>query len=445
MKWLKLTGIIFVLLLVVLVTLPFFISMNDYTPMIEHRLSAKIEEPVTINNIQVRLLPTPHINVNDVTVGVEGDLKLARVVLTPDIFSILKSPYVIKDIEIDTLVINQKAIDRLIKFTKEAPSSPQATPQFRIGRLSFTNTQLSLGKLCFGPFHANVYLDGDGKLLEASLATIDTKFRALIKPENLNYSIEATAKNWTLPTEPRFKLDELSLKALATTHDIQFSKVNVKLYGGTANGQVTVNWRKGLIVNGSLDVRKVESEKIAKILSPKTHVSGLVTAKPVFSASANSVEHLMQSVHLEAPFDVQKGVLYGVDIQSAATNLIKQGATGGQTNFDHLSGHLVMANSSYQLSQLKITSGTLSVEGNVNISHEKELSGRINAQVKVAGVSTKVPLNVAGTLDSPRLYPTVATMAGAAVGTAVMGPGVGTSVGAKVGGWVDNLFGKKKK
>ena len=83
--------------------------------------------------------------------------------------------------------------------------------------------------------------------------------------------------------------------------------------------------------------------------------------------------------------------------------------------------------------------------GNVNISHKKELSGRINTQVKVAGISTKVPLNVAGTLDDPKLYPTAATMAGAAVGTAVMGPGVGTSVGAKVGGWVDDLFGKKKK
>ena len=109
MKWLKFTGIIFLLLLAVLAALPFFISLNDYIPLIENKLSAKIDEPVTINNIQLRLLPTPHINVNDVMVGVEGDLKLARVVLTPDIFSIFKSLYVIKDIEIDALVINQKA------------------------------------------------------------------------------------------------------------------------------------------------------------------------------------------------------------------------------------------------------------------------------------------------------------------------------------------------
>ena len=445
MKWLKFTGIIFLLLLAVLAALPFFISLNDYIPLIENKLSAKIDEPVTINNIQLRLLPTPHINVNDVMVGVEGDLKLDRVVLTPDIFSIFKSSYVIKDIEIDALVINQKAIDRLMKFTKDASSPAHAKPQFRVGRLSFTNAQLNLGKLHFGPFHANVNLDSNGKLLEASLATVDSKFRALIKPENLNYSIVASAKNWTLPYEPRFNLDELSLLAVATTNDIQFSKVDAKLYGGTANGQMAINWRKGLKVNGSLDVRQVELEKIAKILSSKTHVSGQVTAKPVFSASANSIEHLMQSMRLEASFDVQKGVLYGVDIQSAATNVIKQGTTGGQTNFEHLSGYFVIAKSSYQFSKLKITSGTLSVEGNVNISHKKELSGRINTQVKVAGISTKVPLNVAGTLDDPKLYPTAATMAGAAVGTAVMGPGVGTSVGAKVGGWVDDLFGKKKK
>ena len=120
----------------------------------------------------------------------------------------------------------------------------------------------------------------------------------------------ASAKNWTLPYEPRFNLDELSLLAVATTNDIQFSIVDAKLYGGTANGQMAINWRKGLKVNGSFDVRQVELEKIAKILSSKTHVSGQVTAKPVFSASANSIEHLMQSMRLEAPFDVQKGVLY---------------------------------------------------------------------------------------------------------------------------------------
>lgn len=447
MKWLKYTLIFFGGLIAVLAALSFFISFNNYIPQIEKELSSKIKEPVSIKNIQFRFLPAPHFNVYEVKVGVDDDLKLAKVVLTPDVFLLLKSSYVIKEMEIDGLILNQNAIDKLLKLTKVSTtsSSSQTIPRLRVNTVSFTNSQLKLDKVSFGPFNATVDLSNNSQLLEATLTTVDGKFHALIKPEQSNYSIDVSAQNWTLPIKQKILLDKLSVKALATTNDINFTSVNVKLYGGTANGNALLSWQKGLKVNGHFDVKQVEMEKIAKTLSPKTHVSGQLTAKPVFSASANSADLLMKAVHLETSFDVQKGVLYGVDVESAATNLIKQGKVGGKTNFDHLSGQLLMSHGRYSFTQLKIASGTLSVEGNVNISHQKELSGRIHAQVNVAGVSTKVPLNVAGTIDSPRLYPTTATIAGAAVGTAIMGPGVGTSVGAKVGDWVDDLFSKKKK
>jgi uncharacterized protein involved in outer membrane biogenesis len=206
----------------------------------------------------------------------------------------------------------------------------------------------------------------------------------------------------------------------------------------------TFSWLKGYKLSGKLDINQVELQKIASMLSSKTHISGKLNAEPVFSASAVSVDQLINTLHLETPFNVQNGVLYGVDIQKAATNLIKKGSTGGETRFDQLSGHLILAHNGYNLTQLKIASGTLAVDGAVNISAKKDLSGRINVQVAAIGISTKIPLNISGTVDAPLLYPTGATIAGAAIGTAIMGPGVGTSVGAKVGGWVDNIFGKKE-
>jgi hypothetical protein len=98
-----------------------------------------------------------------------------------------------------------------------------------------------------------------------------------------------------------------------------------------------------------------------------------------------------------------------------------------------------------RLTQLKISSGALSADGNVTISPRDELSGRVNAQVRAAGASAVVPLNVMGSVQSPLLLPTGGTLAGAAVGTAVLGPGLGTSTGAKVGGWVEGLFGKREE
>ena len=52
--------------------------------------------------------------------------------------------------------------------------------------------------------------------------------------------------------------------------------------------------------------------------------------------------------------------------------------------------------------------------------------------------------SVAGTVQSPMLYPTGASMAGAAIGTVLL-PGVGTGLGAKAGQAIDNLFGSKPK
>jgi uncharacterized protein involved in outer membrane biogenesis len=195
-------------------------------------------------------------------------------------------------------------------------------------------------------------------------------------------------------------------------------------------------------LGGNFDVHQVEMQKIASMLSSKTRVSGRLSAKPAFSASAASADQLMNALHLETSFNVQNGVLHGVDIQKAATSLIKKAAAGGETRFDQLSGHLVMDQSGYRFTQLKISSGTLAVDGNVNVSPMNKLSGRVNAHVKAVGAN--VPLNVTGTVDEPLLYPTAGTMAGAAAGTAIMGPGFGTSVGAKIGGWAEGLFENKE-
>ena len=180
------------------------------------------------------------------------------------------------------------------------------------------------------------------------------------------------------------------------------------------------------------------------MLSPGAHVSGKLAATLVFSASAPSADQLMPALRLETPFRVQNGALHGVDIQKAATSLIKQGRNGGETRFEHLSGPLLMEHGSYRFTQLRIASGAPFADGQVSISPKKELSGRINAHVTAVGTSANMPLTVAGTVDAPLLYPTGGTMAGAAVGTVLLGPGVGTSVGAKVGGWAEGLFGQKE-
>jgi uncharacterized protein involved in outer membrane biogenesis len=446
LKWFKRILVLIGLLLALAAALPFFISLNDYIPRIEREVSVKLKEPVTIKSIRFASLPTPHISVDGISIGTTEDIILGKIVVTPDIFSLLQSPIVIKSIEIDSPVITQKGIDKLTEWSKaDAVPSPQEPAQYRVESIQLIRALINFDKKSIGPFDARINLDRNGKPENASITTPDDTLKIFIKPDQSNYLIDASAKKWTLPIGPQIELDELSIRGVATAKDVELSQISCKLYGGTVNGKILFSWQNGFKLSGNLNISQVEMQKIASMLSSKTHISGKLDAKPVFSASAGTADKMMNALHMETHFNVKNGVLYGVDIQQAATHLIKKGSSGGVTRFDQLSGHLVMAHRGYSFTELKIASGTLAVEGNVDISAKKDLSGRINAQVKAVGMSTTVPLNVGGTVDSPLLYPTGATIAGAAVGTAIMGPGVGTSVGAKVGGWVGNLFGNKKE
>jgi hypothetical protein len=170
-------------------------------------------------------------------------------------------------------------------------------------------------------------------------------------------------------------------------------------------------------------------------------MSGKLNAKPFFYANAARGDELHKALYLATQFDVQDGVLAGVDISKAATSVFRDKDSGAVTRFDELSGHLVLEGGTRRFTQVKIAAGSLSANGKVTISPEDELSGRINTNIDSSKLAVaSMPLNVSGTVDAPVLLPTAGVAAGAAVGTAILGP-AGTALGTAIGAKLDQLFG----
>lgn len=441
MKWLKRLAIALVVLIVLVTALPFFITLDRFIPEIEQQASARLNEPVTVKSLQFGLLPVPHLTVDGITVGKALDIKLGKVTITPVLLSLLSATKVIKSIELKSLELTQKALEKIPVWSKQDKAG--TPPLVRVESIRLDDALVKFDKTAFGPFDGRVSLDSTGQPIDAVITTQDGKLKILVKPDQANFLIDAVAKGWKPPVGPPIEFDELVIQGVATLDGADFSQIAAKLYGGTANGKATAAWRKGLQVKGRFELQQVELKSLVPLVSPGTKVSGQLNAQPIFSASAADATRLLNALHLETRFNLQNGVLYGVDLVKAATSLLKQGAAGGETHFDHLSGHLVRDRGAYQFTQLRISSGALAADGNVNISAKQDLSGRVNAQVKAAGTSANIPLNVAGTIHSPLLYPTGGTMAGAAIGSVLM-PGVGTGIGAKAGQAIENIFGKKK-
>lgn len=448
MKWLKWGGIALGAIILILAVVPFFISLNDYIPRIESEISARIKEPVKIDGLHAGGLPLPHVTVTGITVGT-GDIQVGKVTVTPKLLSLLGTTKVIRSIDIDNLVVTQKAIDKIAALTPSGakPGAPAEPAAVRVESIRLSGAVVKLEKASFGPFDARLSLDGGGNLQSALLTTGDGKLKARVKPEGGRYLIDASARDWRLPVGAAILFDELTVKGVATTKDASFSEVRAKLYGGTVAGNVHLAWQKGMQLKGAAEVSQVEIGSLLQAFDKPKSMSGRLNAKPEFSADAPGAGQILDTLRLDTPFDIQSGILHGVDISKAAMSLInKEAGKGGETRFDKLSGHLAMEQGTRRLTQLNIASGSLSADGHVTISPKDALSGRINANVKAVTLATgAVPLSVTGTLEHPFVYPSGGTVAGAAAGTAVLGPGIGTAVGARVGGWTEGLFGKKEE
>ena len=130
MKWLKRIGIALVVLLVIAAAIPFFVKLDDFIPRIEREASAKLKEPVTVKSLKFSMLPVPHITVDGISVGKTQDVTLGTVTVTPAVLSLLSATKVIRSIELKSLVLTQKALDKIPVWSKTERTD--ASPLIRI-------------------------------------------------------------------------------------------------------------------------------------------------------------------------------------------------------------------------------------------------------------------------------------------------------------------------
>ena len=213
------------------------------------------------------------------------------------------------------------------------------------------------------------------------------------------------------------------------------------LYGGKLAGKAELAWLKNWRLAGDIKIDGIDIMPVTQALKVKAALAGRLDASGPFSAQATKPAGLADAFNADIGFEVRDGVLHGFDLASAAQNLLKGGASGGSTRFDQLTGKVKVQGRAYKLQNVKVASGALQAEGNVDISAAKQLSGRVDTALKGSAGLAGVPLAVSGTLDKPVLTPTAGSLAGAAIGSVLL-PGVGTAVGSSVGDKIGKLFGK---
>lgn len=430
---------------VVLLAVPLLLPLSLFIPEMQLIASEELKAPVKVESLRLYLLPLPHLTVNGIAVGKKPFLEVRQVVITPRWTSLFSSPKVISEISLHGVVIGQALIARASDWAgRSGGGGPAAV---RVERIKVRDAFVNLTEFKLREIDLDLELTPENGLARAQVHADRNHLNATLVPRGKEFIVEIAAHDWKLPAGPPLLMSSLTaFGTLNPRQGLSLPKIEGRLYDGTVNGTLNVGWAKDWTIAGNLDIHNIEIKNLVALFTKDTTISGKLTANPVVDMRAPSGEQLGAALDVESDFKVENGILYKVDLSKAPKALVNKDALkGGETRFDNFTGHLGVDSDGYYLSKVEITSGVLTAEAELSVSSKQELSGQIDVAIKGTSALISTPLALSGTVQNPSIYPSKGALAGAAAGTALLGPGLGTAVGMKAARMTQKFFGGKHK
>lgn len=416
---------------------PWLIPTSSYVAQIENAAAMKLGEPVRLAGLRFALLPLPSATLDKLTIGKDQAVHIGSITVHPDIFSLLSDVKVIRSVEVSGLRVNEALLARVPIWAKPSPDAAPRTLTVR--RVVLREVGIALKTLQWGPLQADIQLSESG-LSTVAAGMADGSLGIRLVPEGEAFKVTLTGRDFVLPVGPALQFDILDGTGVLSKSGLDLGVFNGRLYGGNLQAPIRLDWGKGWNVRGSLQIEGIDIAGMMKAMKRAATVGGRLHGRGNYTMAAMRPGNLADGMNGGFSFEVRQGVLHNVDLAKAATSLSKAGMRGGQTEFDELATQLDVVGRLYKLRDIRVSSGLLKATGNIDVTPQKALAGKVAVEMKGTASLVAIPLKVAGTLQHPVLLPDGAALAGAATGTMMLGPGFGTAIGSKAGQALESLF-----
>jgi hypothetical protein len=229
----KLLALAVVLLAVVVVAVVLLYPYDRFKPEIEAELSRIANAKVQVNDVRLRMLPTPVLRIIDIRIG-EGDRQVIEEIRIPSPFSLLGSgPRRIERVE---LVGGQVAADQFLAMPMSGTQVAGGAAQLGIRTINVDRVSVTAGSMRLGELAGEMAVGVDGKLEKAALRTMDGTLRVTAVPAVEGIQVGLEGLGWRPTQESPLTLDSLQAKAVLQPGKLSVRSFEATAMGGTARG-----------------------------------------------------------------------------------------------------------------------------------------------------------------------------------------------------------------
>jgi len=354
----------------------------------EKAAQAWLGEPVKIGTVKLTLLPLPQLKLEKVVIGKEHPMRVAVIKATPVVTSLLGDRISLKSFELEGATFPREFLSALLQNKGRRAS-------FGVQRIVAKGLKIDIPELNLPALEVAASLSADGALQSVAISNAERKLSVKLQPQGERAAIEISADAFPFPIGVDPGLSEFLAKGTVTRGELALSEAEARAFGGRLLGTVRLRWSSGWSMEGELTVRQMEAGKIAAPLL----AGGTLQGKGVYSMKGLLPERLILNAQLEGNFTIQKGAITNVDM----TRLLQgSGSGGGTTLFSEMSGGVYADANRILVRQIRMASGLLNGTGQGEMDPQKNLSGRMQIEIRAQSVQARATLAVTGTLQNPQ-------------------------------------------
>jgi len=348
---------------------------------------AWLGQPVKIGSVNVTLLPLPQVKFEKVVIGRDVQMKAAVITASPELTTLLEDRIVLRSIALDNVTVPREF---LALFLQDGSGRRGLGAQ----RVTAKGLKIGAQELGFPPLDLDATLSG-GALKSATFTNAEQRLSITVEPRGGKATVDISSGTLPIPVGVDFGVTEFTGKGTASATELTIPNAEARAFGGRMFGNLRLRWSSGWSLDGDLSARQMDANKIAGPLIG----SGTVLGKGRLSMRGLLPERMILNSQLDGSFSIQKGSVSNVDM----TRLLQgSGSGGGTTFFAETSGDFSADPNRLLMRNIKLSAGLLTGNGQLDMDPQKNLSGRMQIELRAQSVQARSTLSLSGTLANPQ-------------------------------------------
>jgi len=355
------------------------------------------EDTVSISNLKFTLIPSPHLKIEQLTIGKLLDVKapVGRVYL--DIGALLSDRVVINSLEFDSLTLSGDAPRRILAWGN--PEGKSAAAEIELIRLKEVKLDV---KPDLKPFSATLAFARDGKFRQAQLSGEGGKWSATVRPQGADFEVDFTARNWQLPLGAPIPVSDVRAKGVLNAAGLTVPEFEADAMEGKVNGTLQVAFGPTVKIASDLSLSRVKADQLIPAFTKDIAVTGKIEGNFAITAESPTVAALLATPRVQGKFRLTDGSVSNADLVAAMQSPDAAGRAG-VTKFAELTGELSAADGRLSYRSLNLQGGVLRGNGGIDIGANGALGGRLYVEIRSNVAQDRGGFNVSGSVAKPVL------------------------------------------